>query len=313
MVFVKVVKTRAYFKRFQVKYRRRREGKTDYRARRRLIIQDRNKYNTPKYRFVVRITNKDVICQIVYSKLVGDIVVTAAYSHELKRYGWPVPFTTNYAACYATGLLLARRHLTKIGLADSYRGRLVADGRDYLIWAHKEGPRPFKAFLDVGLRRTSTGARIFGAMKGALDGGVNIPHNKKRFFGYNNEANTFSDEALKKVIYGGHVADYMRSLHDDDSKAYEKKFSAYIKAGVEPDQVQELWGKVHANIRADPKAVLTVKKVPEKQRTYVKQPMSLIQRVNRRRQKILTHKFKRRQAAKKAEEGDAAAEAEVEE
>jgi len=30
------------------------EGKTDYRARIRLINQDKNKYNTPKYRFVVR-------------------------------------------------------------------------------------------------------------------------------------------------------------------------------------------------------------------------------------------------------------------
>jgi len=85
MAFVKLVKTRAYYKRFQVKYRRRREGKTDYRARRRLIIQDKNKYNTPKYRFVVRLTNKDVICQIIYSKLIGDVVVTAAYSHELKK------------------------------------------------------------------------------------------------------------------------------------------------------------------------------------------------------------------------------------
>jgi len=284
-----------------VKYRRRREGKTDYRARRRLIIQDKNKYNTPKYRFVVRITNRDVICQIVYSKLIGDIVVCAAYAHELKRFGWPVPFTTNYAACYATGLLLARRHLTNIGLAKSYRGRLVADGRDYTIWAHKEGPRPFKAYLDVGLRRTTTGARVFGAMKGALDGGINIPHNRKRLFGYNHEENTLNDAALKKVIYGGHVADYMRKLHDDDSKAYEKKFSGYIKAGVEPDHVEELWGKVHANIRADPKIVKTTKKVPETHKKYTKQAMTLVQKVNRRRQKILTHRRKRRQLAKQTE------------
>ena len=53
MGFVKVVKNKAYFKRFQVKYKRRREGKTDYFARRRLICQDKNKYNTPKYRLVV--------------------------------------------------------------------------------------------------------------------------------------------------------------------------------------------------------------------------------------------------------------------
>ena len=58
MGYIKVLKTAAYSKRFQVKYRRRREGKTDYQARRRLVIQDKNKYNMPKYRLVVRMTNK---------------------------------------------------------------------------------------------------------------------------------------------------------------------------------------------------------------------------------------------------------------
>ena len=56
--YIKVLKTSAYHKRYQVKYRRRREGKTDYQARRRMVIQDKNKYNMPKYRLVVRITNK---------------------------------------------------------------------------------------------------------------------------------------------------------------------------------------------------------------------------------------------------------------
>lgn len=62
--FVKVVKNRAYFKRYQVKFKRRREGKTDYFARKRLITQDKNKYNTPKYRLIVRFTNTDVIAQV---------------------------------------------------------------------------------------------------------------------------------------------------------------------------------------------------------------------------------------------------------
>ncbi|CAO2633487.1 60S ribosomal protein L5 (Fragments) [Lemmus lemmus] len=54
MGFVKVVKNKAYFKRYQVRFRRRREGKTDYYARKRLVIQDKNKYNTPKYRMIVQ-------------------------------------------------------------------------------------------------------------------------------------------------------------------------------------------------------------------------------------------------------------------
>ena len=64
MAVAKAVKTKAYFKRFQVKFRRRREGKTDYRNRKFLNMQDKNKYNTPKYRLIVRISNKDVCAQV---------------------------------------------------------------------------------------------------------------------------------------------------------------------------------------------------------------------------------------------------------
>uniref|UniRef100_A0A3P8YT80 Ribosomal protein L5 n=1 Tax=Esox lucius TaxID=8010 RepID=A0A3P8YT80_ESOLU len=111
MGFVKVVKNKAYFKRYQVKFRRRREGKTDYFARKRLVIQDKNKYNTPKYRMIVRFSNRDICCQIAYAKIEGDQIVCAAYSHELPKYGIAVGLT-NYAAAYCTGLLLARRHKT---------------------------------------------------------------------------------------------------------------------------------------------------------------------------------------------------------
>ena len=104
MTFVKVVKNKAYFKRFQTKFRRRREGKTDYYARKKLVIQAKNKYNSPKYRLVVRFTNKDVICQIVYAKIQGDFVLAAAYSHELPRYGIKCGLT-NWTAAYATGLV----------------------------------------------------------------------------------------------------------------------------------------------------------------------------------------------------------------
>jgi len=84
MGFVKVVKNKAYFKRFQVKFRRRRECKTDYVARKRLILQDKNKYKTPKYRFVVRRSHRDIVCQIFSSDLTHDVCLAAAYSHELR-------------------------------------------------------------------------------------------------------------------------------------------------------------------------------------------------------------------------------------
>merc|ERR1712230_177655 len=112
MGFIKVVKNKAYFKRFQVKYKRRREGKTDYYARKRLVTQDKNEFGTPKYRFVVRFSNKDIICQVVSSKICGDVCHTAAYASELKRYGLEVGLT-NYSAAYCVGLLCARRLLKK--------------------------------------------------------------------------------------------------------------------------------------------------------------------------------------------------------
>jgi len=184
MGFIKVVKNKAYFKRFQVKFRRRREAKTDYRARKRLITQDKNKYATPKYRLVVRFTNKDIIAQIFSSDLDHDVCLASAYSHELKRYGLKVGFT-NYAAAYATGLLLARRVNVKYGLSELYEGNKEINGEDYNVTedADENERSPFKALLDVGLKRTTTGARVFGALKGATDGGIDVPHKDRRFPG----------------------------------------------------------------------------------------------------------------------------------
>lgn len=121
MVFQKDAKSSAYSSRFQTPFRRRREGKTDYYQRKRLVCQHKAKYNTPKYRLVVRFTNKDIICQIVSSTITGDIVLAAAYSHELPRYGITHGLT-NWAAAYATGLLIARRALQKLGLDETYKG-----------------------------------------------------------------------------------------------------------------------------------------------------------------------------------------------
>merc|ERR1712080_190236 len=66
---IKVQKNKAYYKRYQPKFRRRQEGKTDYQARRGLCVQYKNKFNTPKYRLIVRSTNRDVVCQVAYSRM----------------------------------------------------------------------------------------------------------------------------------------------------------------------------------------------------------------------------------------------------
>lgn len=266
MAFAKAQKSRAYYKRFQVKFKRRREGKTDYRARIRLINQDKNKYNTPKYRFVMRFTNKDVTAQIIHASMAGDIVVAAAYSHELPRYGLEVGLT-NYAAAYCTGLLLARRVLKKLEMDEEYEGNVEATGEDYSV-EPGDSRRPFRALLDVGLVRTTTGNRVFGALKGALDGGLDIPHSDKRFAGFNKDGKQLDAEVHRKYIYGGHVAAYMRNLMEDEPEKYQSHFSEYIKRGIEPDNMEELYKKVHAAIRADPTVKKSEKQLPKEHKRY---------------------------------------------
>lgn len=127
---------------------------------------------------------------------------------------------TPISSAYATGLLVARRALTKLGLADKYEGVTEPDGTISLTEAldDDDAPRPFKCFLDVGLKRTSTGARVFGALKGASDGGIFIPHSEKRFPGFDAESKQLDAEVLKKYIFGGHVAEYMESLEEEDDE-----------------------------------------------------------------------------------------------
>merc|ERR1711939_858767 len=254
MAFTKLVKNSAYFSRYQVKYKRRRSGKTDYAARKKLIAQAKNKYNAPKYRLVVRFTKKDIICQIITSEISGDKVFAAAYAHELPRYG-VTHGLTNWAAAYCTGLLVARRALCKLQIADMFPGVEEADGEYKLTEAADvdgEERRPFKCFLDVGLTRTSTGARVFGAMKGASDGGIYIPHSDKRFPGYDIETKELDAETLRKYIFGGHVAEYMETLADDDEERYKTLFNGYIEDGIEADGLEELYADAHKQIREDP-------------------------------------------------------------
>ncbi|KAI9834349.1 MAG: 60S ribosomal protein L5 [Phylliscum demangeonii] len=252
MAFTKLVKNSAYHSRFQTKYKRRRSGKTDYYARKRLITQAKNKYNAPKYRLVVRFTKKDIVVQIVTSEITGDKVFCAAYAHELKRYGITHGLT-NWAASYATGLLIARRALSKLGLDKDFQGVQEANGEFKLTEAAEEGgQRPFKCFLDVGLHRTSTGARVFGVMKGASDGGIYIPHSQKRFPGFDVESKELDSDTLRKYIFAGHVAEYMETLADDDEERYKSQFQGYLDDDLEADGLEELYTTAHKQIREDP-------------------------------------------------------------
>lgn len=281
MAYVKVLKNKAYSKRYQTKLRRRREGKTDYYARKRLVVNDKDKYDSKKYRFVVRRTNKRIICSVVYSTIEGDKTMVTADSKELARYGVKCGLT-NYASAYCVGLLAARRLLVQKEMADMYKGNDKVDGTYYCVQDDMGDRRPFKAYLDVGLVRTTTGNRVFGAMKGACDGGLYIPHSEKRFPGHRMQkaeeeggkkkkaadAKTkaqavFTAEEHLEHITGVHVQEYYDLLKKEDPMAFKRQFSRWEKE-LKGKSFEDYYTAAHKAIRKDPKRAPkdTKKKAP---------------------------------------------------
>jgi large subunit ribosomal protein L5e len=225
------------------------------------------------------------VCQIAYAKLTGDTILAAAYSHELPRYGLPVGLT-NYAACYATGLLLGRRLLKTLKLDTHYEGKVKADGELFSVEEKADGPRPFRALLDVGLARTSTGARIFAALKGALDAGLNVPHSETRFRGYDGTEKKYDAAEARGYLFGSHISAYMNELKDEDEEHYKTHFSRYIKHGIKPDDLEALYTKVHAAIRKNPEHVPKKSTKAAEQKRYGRKRLSLAQRKDRVKQKL---------------------------
>jgi len=127
--------------RYTVPYRRRREGKTDYKLRRALV-------RSGKPRAVVRLTNKYVTVQISEATATGDIVRASASSKQLSKLGWRGGYG-NLPAAYLTGALAARRAVAK-GVKE--------------------------AILDIGLKGPTKGSKIFAALKGLSDSGLVVPH-----------------------------------------------------------------------------------------------------------------------------------------
>jgi len=288
MGYVKDIKSSQYFKRYQVKFRRRRCGKTDYRARKFLTVQSKNKYNTPKYRFVVRFSNKDICCQIIYATIAGDVTMAAAYAHELEKYGSKFGLT-NYASAYCVGLLCARRLLTKVKLADAYEGQTEVDGEDFHVEADGDA-RPFSANLDVGIKRTSTGAKVFAALKGACDGGLDIPHNDKRYAGYDGDSKELDTEVFQKYILGGHVAEYMQEMRDEEPEKYGEHFASYIAADMDPDDLEEHYPTVHEAIREDPEHEKKERSAPGDKKRWKKVKLSYEEKKANLKERLLALK-----------------------
>jgi len=123
-------------------------------------------------------------------------------------------------------------------------------------------------------------------MKGAVDGGLYVPHNPKRFPADKAAKGKFSPKQLRRYIYGGHIADYMTLLKEKNPEKYKALFANYIKAGKNPGDLEKMWGEVHANIRKSPAHVKVVRNTaPKKVRKHPKKRNNK-QRKNRVAQRL---------------------------
>lgn len=256
-----------------------------------MIQQDKNKYETKKYRFVVRKTNSRIICQLVSAHPNGDRVEYYADSNELKRFGLTAGLT-NYASAYATGLLLARRILKDKKMDTIYEGVKGKDiDGDYVDMYRDDGAnineerRPFKAILDIGIYKATTGNKVFGALKGFTDGGVYVKHNNKRFPGFKvippqekgeKSKETFDPEVHKNKIFGHYIDEHIK-LHEEGVKKGEIKtnkhqFSQWKKC-LDANKVKtlkDLYTKVHEAIRKTPESKVDKKARQEKAKKAVR-------------------------------------------
>jgi large subunit ribosomal protein L18 len=182
-----------------VPLRRRREGKTDYHARKALVLSG-------KPRLVVRGSLKNFAAQIIVAKPSGDEVLAAAHSGELKKtYGWKAS-TGNVPAAYLTGLLCGLKAKSK-GVNE--------------------------AILDIGLIAPTKGSRVFAALSGVLDAGVDVPHSEEKI--------------VKERTKGEHIAKYGKSL-GSGSEGYAARFSKYLGQELAPEKVPEHFAKVEADV-----------------------------------------------------------------
>jgi large subunit ribosomal protein L18 len=131
---------------YRIHFRRRREGKTNYKKRLKLLLSE-------KPRLVYRKTLKYIIGQIINFDKKGDVTLVGITSKILKKYGWKFA-CDNTPASYLTGYLLGKMALSK-GVKE--------------------------AVLDIGLYTSTKGGRMYAFAKGAIDAGLNVPCNEEMF------------------------------------------------------------------------------------------------------------------------------------
>jgi len=186
---------------YNVPFRRRREGKTNYRLREGFILS-----GLP--RLVIRGSLKHIAVQLVKAEVIGDKVLASAHSKELlKDYGWGGG-CGNLPAAYLTGLLCGYRAAAK-GVEE--------------------------AILDVGLQTPSKGARIFAALKGFIDAGIEVPH----------DVGILPDDSR---VEGKHIADYAAALASSDKELYSRTFSERLSVGLSPEELPKHFSELKEKI-----------------------------------------------------------------
>lgn len=151
--------------RYRVPFRRRREGRTDYRQRQRLL-----RSRIP--RAVVRLSLRNASVQFVAFDPTGDKVLAQASSMELTDMGW-TGATGNIPSAYLTGYLAGKRAL--------------AGGVE-------------EAVLDIGQKVPAKGSNVFAALKGMLDAGVEIPHGEEVLPSQDRLNGKHINEGIEKMI-----------------------------------------------------------------------------------------------------------------
>jgi len=132
--------------------------------------------------------------------------------------------------------------------------------------------KPFRAFLDIGLTRITTGNKVFGCMKGCVDAGINIPHSVKKFPGFKkvkgNKKGEYDSEVHSARIHGIHIDEYWGKLEETDAekaKAHFAKWQACLDKN-KVESIPDLFTKVVEAIKKDPKRSTTKKKVDKPKR-----------------------------------------------
>lgn len=82
--------------------------------------------------------------------------------------------------------------------------------------------------------------------QGALDGGLDIPHNEKRLVGYDRSSKKFDAEVMKKYIFGGHVAEYMEEMEEEEPEKYTRHFSKFHEMDIGGGELEDLFTEVRA-------------------------------------------------------------------